>query len=358
MEIIKRREEPGHGINLFMVKENGKVKIKASTREKEGNSTFAAPLDVHVAVTNKCNMECEYCYAKDKRFLEQQDMSLQEVMDMIDKCNDANVFKLTWSGGEPLCRPDIFSILQYAGEKGFQQHMITNGMLLDKENVKWLKEFNVLVQISLHEISDAVFWEKCKLLVESGIDTVVDVVMEKNLLGKVALVVEMCRKVGIKKIKFGPIIPMGQAKGLVNIQEYKRVIEKLLGEISECRKDDIKIVTQFDRHEYRCAMQSLELRELLCEGASTLMYIDNNGDVYPCPLLKEYEEFKAGNIVRDSIESVWFADPMQEYRAISIEDTGCLDCGQICGVWCRGLTLAYTGDVKAHSPFCKNTRNL
>lgn len=356
MKILKSREEKGYGVNLYLVEENEKVKVKASKREACGERVLSAPLDVHIAITNKCNMKCLYCYANDSKFMKQKDMTLQQLISVVDKCFDANVFKISWSGGEPLYRHDIFDILKYTSEKGFKQSIITNGMLITNEVAKKLKELDISVQISLHEITDEIFWDKCEVLKNNDIDMVLDVVMDEKLRGNVGSLIERCHDIGIKNIKFGPIIPIGAARNKIDLEKYKHDIIELLKEIEKYREDKIRIVTQFDNRRYRKELQILGLRELLCEGATTLLYIDNNGDVYPCPLLKEYKRFFAGNILEEEIDDIWQGEIMQNYRKIDIDTTGCHGCGQICGVWCRGLTYAYTGDINAHSPFCEYTR--
>ena len=131
MEILRTREEKGFGLNLYLVDDNGRIKVKASKRDSYGEKVLSAPLDVHIAITNKCNLRCPYCYANDKNFLEHNDMTLEQIINVIDKCVDANIFKISWSGGEPLCRPELFEILKYAHKKGFKQSIITNGILID-----------------------------------------------------------------------------------------------------------------------------------------------------------------------------------------------------------------------------------
>lgn len=353
MEILRTREEKGYGINLYLVDDNGRIKVKASKRSACGEKVLSAPLDVHIAITNKCNLKCPYCYANDKDFMKHNDMTLEQIINVINKCADANIFKISWSGGEPFCRPELFEILKYTHKKGFKQSIITNGMLIDIESAKRLKELNIAVQISLHEIADRMFWDKCSLLINNNVDTVLDVVMDENICGNIGKIIDYCNDIGIKNVKFGPIIPVGAAKNLIDLNNYTRILHDIIEEIDKYRENNnIRIITQFDNHKYKQEFQILGLRELLCEGATTLMYIDNNGDVYPCPLLKENKHFFAGNILEEKITNIWYGKVMDKYRKIDIDETGCSGCGQICGVWCRGLTLAYTGDVKAHSPFC------
>lgn len=356
MEILKKREEKGYGVELYYICENEEHKIKAKKIPSGGKRVLSAPLDVHIAVTNKCNMTCSYCYANDKKFSKQIDMTFTEIINIIDQCYNSNVFKLSWSGGEPLCRPEIFEILEYASRKNFRQSIITNGTLITDEKARILEKLQISVQISLHEVHDITFWEKCKLLIENNINVILDVVIDESIQENINSIINYCRKIGIKNVKFGPIIPIGLAKESIILEDYKITINKVLKEIDKHRnQNDIRIVTQFDNHKYKKESQILDLRDLLCEGATTLIYIDNNGDVYPCPLLKGYEQFFAGNILKNGIIDIWNGKVMNEYRRINTKETGCYGCDQICGVWCRGLTIAYTGEISGHSPFCENT---
>lgn len=57
MDILKERVELGYGLKLYLVNENNQKKVKASKIDVYGEQRMSAPLDIHIAVTNKCNME-------------------------------------------------------------------------------------------------------------------------------------------------------------------------------------------------------------------------------------------------------------------------------------------------------------
>lgn len=58
---------------------------------------------------------------------------------MIDDLADFNVPVLLLSGGEPLIRPDILELAEYAINKGIRVTFSTNGTLIDKKTAKKLK---------------------------------------------------------------------------------------------------------------------------------------------------------------------------------------------------------------------------
>ena len=353
MEILRERDEKGYGLKLYFVNENGKKKIKASKIEEEGEKRMSAPLTVHIAATNKCNMSCEFCYAMDEKFLNQEDLTHEEMLDLLQACKDANVFKISWSGGEPLIRNRFMEIIQHADELGFSQSVITNGMAINQKWIDCFKKCSIGLQLSLHEYNDPVFWKKCEMLSENEIDFVIDVVMENKLLGMVDGVVKKSKDVGARVLKFGPIIPMGKAEGNIRINEYREVLKKLLSEIEENRLSGIQIVTQFDKPRVNeMSSRFLTREDLLCEGGRTLLYIDSNGDAYPCPLFKSYNEYRCGNAKTDSIKSIWDSVEMRSYLSECSKADTCSQRKCICGVACRGLVKAYLGSITAKSPFC------
>ncbi|WP_373730647.1 radical SAM protein [Bacteroides heparinolyticus] len=61
------------------------------------------PLFAHIRLTNRCNLNCSYCYAEDGQ--KHTDMNEEQVMNLIDKCIDNQIFHITWTGGEPLLHP-------------------------------------------------------------------------------------------------------------------------------------------------------------------------------------------------------------------------------------------------------------
>ncbi len=83
----------------------------------------------------RCNLTCKHCYATsaDKDF--PGELSTQEVFSVMDDCKAFGVPVLILSGGEPLMRPDIFTISRRAKAMGFYVGLSSNGTLITGENI-------------------------------------------------------------------------------------------------------------------------------------------------------------------------------------------------------------------------------
>ena len=69
------------------------------------------PLSAHIDITWRCNERCVHCYLDHEG---KNEMSTDEIKDVIRQLEDAGTFFLSISGGEPLLRRDCFEILEYA----------------------------------------------------------------------------------------------------------------------------------------------------------------------------------------------------------------------------------------------------
>lgn len=97
------------------------------------------PKEVNIEVTTACNSNCGFCYNKNsfaktirgKNYLEKH-----EIKKIIDKISEAGISRVRFTGGEPLLRPDIFELANYAKDKGIITVLNTNGTLVNTEIAK------------------------------------------------------------------------------------------------------------------------------------------------------------------------------------------------------------------------------
>jgi hypothetical protein len=73
---------------------------------------YIAPLRMDMALTFRCQNDCVHCYAGGPH--ETQEMTTAQWKTSIDRLNEAGVFILTFTGGEPTLREDLPELLQYA----------------------------------------------------------------------------------------------------------------------------------------------------------------------------------------------------------------------------------------------------
>lgn len=113
-----------------------------SAKQQSGASPGAGPVVVWNA-TKTCNLTCVHCYAdaEIKRFA--GELSTEEAQRMIEDLASMNVPALLISGGEPLVRPDILDLADYATSLGVRVTFSTNGTLINKEKAERLKKIGV-----------------------------------------------------------------------------------------------------------------------------------------------------------------------------------------------------------------------
>lgn len=97
-----------------------------------------------IHITKECNMECLYCYEKDKT----STYTKEEVLSFVDnivKNRTNNKFNVEFLGGEPLLRFDLIKDVFYHLEENKEIEVgyyciTTNGTILDDEIIQFLKK--------------------------------------------------------------------------------------------------------------------------------------------------------------------------------------------------------------------------
>ena len=93
---------------------------------------------LRVSVTDRCDLRCTYCMAEDVTFLPRQEvLSIEEIIKLIDIFNELGVKKFRLTGGEPLVRKNIITIIEHLSElkkqnKIDEHTLTTNGTNLSK----------------------------------------------------------------------------------------------------------------------------------------------------------------------------------------------------------------------------------
>ena len=83
------------------------------------------------------------------------ELTTNEAKKFIDDLADFRVPVLLFSGGEPLIRPDVFELLEYARSKNVRPTLSTNGTLITREIARRIKDLGVgYVGISLDGLQD------------------------------------------------------------------------------------------------------------------------------------------------------------------------------------------------------------
>lgn len=107
------------------------------------------PVVLNIVITRRCNMDCQYCVAKDFTGIEEPDLVLSP--EMVRWINRSRFMVLVLTGGEPLMPPyDALSVrlIESVRDKGVI--LDTNGMFMpDARVLSCLRDHRVMVRVSM-----------------------------------------------------------------------------------------------------------------------------------------------------------------------------------------------------------------
>ena len=101
-------------------------------------------------ITSKCNKECSYCF----RSMNENDLSLEQIKDILYKLKECNVTNITWSGGEFFLYKNYIEVLKLTKEIGFYCSVATNGLLLTDDKIKEFLPYVDKLNLSLDFLDD------------------------------------------------------------------------------------------------------------------------------------------------------------------------------------------------------------
>lgn len=243
-------------------------------------------------ITHECNYNCSYCIFSCNNKKINGELTTEECYHVIDELVLNNFKHLKITGGEPFIRKDIIDILKYASERLITD-ISTNASLLTKEKVELLNKLKLkMIHVSLdgsvleHErVRGKNTYERTikgiKALKESKnkvrIGSVIHLNNENNLEN---LIIDSI-SLEADEIIFSIMEPVeGQDKSLVKTKSND-VLIKELDELKEKYKDSIEVNYNFGKQPNFVDK---------CPGGDKFIYINNFGNVSPCPWVLESDK--------------------------------------------------------------------
>lgn len=250
-------------------------------REQIKNRNFKIDT-VYFHVTQRCNLQCEYCYNK-SNLNKTEELATEKVFQIIDILKKASVKNIILTGGEALLRKDIIDVAEYIKREGFSLTVLTNGVLLGAKS-------QILKYIDSAIISIDTFDAQKNLRKGLDIDALI-----KNLKG-----IEHSLR---SKIYLRCVISKQDMDSWKNVKEFcKQNNYKFLKSIYiPGSKDEIELVPTIEsvNDNEESSENTTNMGGSVCGASYREIAIDANGDVYPCQMLIS-EQWKLGNIFEEN----------------------------------------------------------
>jgi radical SAM protein with 4Fe4S-binding SPASM domain len=333
------------------------IEIKAPKPPRsEKKVVFSFPVIVSWEITKACNLNCSHCASQ---VMEGRELATDEALDLIDYMHNCGVFILSFSGGEPFLRPDFFTILGMAREKGIEIGVTTNGTLLDENTVRKLSSlepFNMHISIDgIGEVHDSfrnragVFESSVrslKLLQKYKVPCGITTSMTKRNFHDLDNIKEFVKENNIRSWEIFFAIPVGNLdkSEALDEAEFLELARKVEGIRKELKGTRVFVGDSLGYFGKSC-IRDEEWGG--CTAGITHCAIDAYGNVKGCPI--QPQELIEGNIRDKSLDEIWRSDSAFRYNRGDIGLEGyCLKCRhkKVCRAGCKTSAYHITGNIR------------
>lgn len=105
-----------------------------------GRKVIRTPRSLDLAITNKCNLRCEYCSHFGGPGDVEKEVPLGEWLLFFEELRRCSVMSVTLQGGEPFYRDDLKAIVQSVVSNGIRFGILSNGTLVTDEMAAFLAD--------------------------------------------------------------------------------------------------------------------------------------------------------------------------------------------------------------------------
>lgn len=327
--------------------------------------TGSGPRIISWNVTARCNLACAHCYIDADEHGSSGELDTIEGMALIDQIAAVGRPILVLSGGEPLLRPDIFELAEYASGCGLAVAMGTNGILITDAVAGRVKNAGIRkVAVSLDSTDPGVHdtfrgtsgaWEKAvagiRSLGRAGVPVQIHATLSGSDVTGIDGIIALGKDLGVRDYQFFFLVPTGRGEGLAAAppEAHEAAIARIL---AHAREPGLSVrptcAPQFVRVAARMGLDPSQWGRG-CIAGTAYCRVTPTGDLTPCP----YLPVPVGNIRERPFGDIWYGSGL--LAALRDPDLLGGKCGRceyrrICG-GCRARAYG-SGDILAEDPCC------
>lgn len=376
------------------------------------NSVYPPPRLIFWETTAGCNLACIHCRritVADQ--LLPQDLRTEEAFDLIDQVAAFARPIFVLSGGEPLFRPDIFTIARHAADAGLIVALATNGTLIDRTVAEQIKASGIRrVSVSFDGADAATHnifrgqgaFERSIAGMEHlravGVPYQINTTVARHNVHQMPETLALAKGLGAEALHLFLLVPVGCGMEIADDQqihadEYERVLNWMYDAEMEggielkatCAPHYFRIVRQRQAEERRLGIvrerpashhrqqhagnhpgnhpggqggqpsgeasrQAMSAMTKGCLAGTGVCFVSHRGEVFPCG----YLPVEAGNIRTQPFRAIWEQSPL--FGELRNPDRLGGKCGlcefkKICG-GCRARAYGMAQEYLGEEPFC------
>ncbi|HHT9126294.1 MAG TPA: radical SAM/SPASM domain-containing protein [Candidatus Brocadiia bacterium] len=306
---------------------------------------FAGPIMASLMVTYRCNLDCVMCDFPARAGAKEFDTG--RMKKIIDELADIGTNVISFTGGEPLFRKDIFELIAHAKRNGLVTQMPSNGTLLTEERAQALIDsgldaLTISIDGACKETHDRIrgingSYEKAI----QGVQNIVSL-RKKNNKGPTITLSMVINKYNVKEILDMQTLASkleadnmcffseeGEGSKLNPLdQDNQSIIQDVLDRLIEEKKQSNIIDNSTGALRLLKSRYRGERLPIRCVALNTTIFLDCYGNVFPCNFWLNINK-PVMKIDGASIKDVWTS---REYSHLRKKLRDCRRCYYMCHV--------------------------
>ena len=321
---------------------------------KKGEKNF--PYKIDFFLTERCNLKCIFCnYPKIGRDRIENELTEDELKKIVNFAGKNGTKIVGILGGEPFCRKDILlKIMKLVKGYGMEGSIVTNGTLIDEEDVKKIVEMEWdLIRFSIDGLEAThdflrgkkgcfqkilrtieTFRKFKKIYKKSSPSIQINFVLNNRNYQELPAVVELAEKLGCDFVYVLPMLELTEECKPLKIRRDEEEDVRTYLETAAEIANELGIGTNAKDLIFERNVRAENVREnILKKGGIPCflpwytMNIDAVGNVTPCCNLSP---FPHENLRERSLEEIWFGTYFEKMREAMKTGTLPNECSRCC----------------------------
>lgn len=327
------------------------------------------PLWLLAELTYACPLQCPYCSNPLDMSQQRKELDTDTWLRVLREARAMGATQLGLSGGEPLLRRDLETIIGEGRKLGYYSNLITSGIGMDEARIEAFKEagldhIQISFQASSQQLNDylggtSTFERKqemARAVKRHGYPMVLNVVLHRHNVEQLEQILEMAIALDADYVELANTQYYGWAlhnrEQLLPTREQLRTAEIIANQYRERLKGQMKI--------YYIIPDYYEDRPKACMNGwgNVFLTVTPDGTALPCHAARQLPGIEFPNVRDASIEWIWRDSPsFNRFRGFGWMKEPCRSCPEktkdLGGCRCQAYML--TGDPANADPVCSKS---
>ena len=330
------------------------------------SGAIGAPLWLLAELTYRCPLHCAFCYNPVDFARHEEELDTGQWLSVLRQARQLGAVQCGFSGGEPMVRDDLETLVAEASRLGFYTNLITSGVGLTEARLAALKaarldHIQLSFQDSTREVNDFVSSTKtfdlkrrvAAAIHAHGYPMVMNCVIHRLNIDHVDAIVELALEIGAEYLEFANVqfyswAFLNRAELLPTREQLVRA-EAAIGRWRQQLGERMRIL--FVVPDY----YSERPKKCMNGWGNVFLTIAPDGTALPCHTARMLPGLTFPNVREQTLREIWYdSEGFNRYRGTGWMKQPCASCPEkendLGGCRCQAFMLAQ--DPAAADPVC------